>query len=273
MFRGINNSFGGIRGFLFLAKLGGVALWLSACEPSYYAYQQSPVDPPSSPACSGNLTTTTQNLRIMIMVDNSGSTRNTDPNHKYRVETMQNFIHDYGSKPNFSYSFGIFAQTALLYNDPNQNFIQNAPTPFGNYSDLTNALIIFISHYPAQGSTAYLAAFSAMKAAITKDVSLGNHWNYVIIFMSDGQPTDISGAGTDSIKTAVKGLQAAAQTNGGLLTISSVYFGPKAASAAIERLKVLAQEGKGQFIDTNKLGGSGLVLDDVISIPGSTCKE
>jgi hypothetical protein len=43
-------------------------------------------------ACTQVLQTTTENLRIIFMVDNSGSTLTTDPNRNYRDATIQAFL-------------------------------------------------------------------------------------------------------------------------------------------------------------------------------------
>src|SRR5271167_3498882 len=57
-------------------------------------------------SCTSVLQEAQGQVRILFMVDNSGSTSTTDPNHDYRAQTISTFLSQFGSKTNFSYSFG-----------------------------------------------------------------------------------------------------------------------------------------------------------------------
>lgn len=213
--------------------------------------------------------TTTQNLRILFMVDNSGSTIQTDPDHSYRTKTVQAFLRNYGSHTNLTYSFGYFSGTsAKEFDGSRQNFQSNATVPFGNASFLTSALNLYDTFYPG-GYTPYGAAFNSLKTIIQQDEATGTKQNYVVVFMSDGMPTDISGNVNSGIISMVQNLRTTVQANGtSLLTVSAVYFGPESDNEAIGNLRTLANEGQGQFVDTNQLN-SALQINDVITVPGS----
>jgi hypothetical protein len=203
----------------------------------------------------------------MFMVDNSGSTAVTDPNHNYRVKTVQNFISAYGSHTNLTYSFGYFNGTnAKEFNST--TFDSSFTTPFGDASFLSHALTLYESIAPS-GSTPYAAAFASLRAVVRHDEAAGTHMNYVVVFMSDGMPTDISGDQVAEIKRLVDNLRTSVEVNGtSLLTVSSVYFGPENDSTSIGNLTAMASEGSGQFVDTNSLT-SALKINDIISVPGS----
>ena len=220
-----------------------------------------------TPTCTAG--TTTENLRIMFMVDNSGSTATTDPNHDYRVKTVQQFIQNYGSHTNLTYSFGYFGGTSAKEFDDNTNrFVSTATVPFGNATSLSTALTDYEALSPS-GNTPYSAAFTSLQSVVSQDEALGITENYVVVFMSDGMPTDISGNVTTAIDGMVNNLRNQVQANGvSLLTVSTVYFGPESDSTSIGNLTNMAHVGNGQFVDTNQLS-SELQINDVITVPGS----
>ena len=244
-----------------------------------------PTPPPGSsptpaPDCTGTIEKTTQNLRIMFMVDNSGSTFDTDPDQFIRVQTIKNFIKKYGNKVNFTYSFGFFSSDTYIFNIEAQKFvnIQMKGIPrsvFGNSHDLSQALNIF-GRLDGSGDTNYAPALNAVKGMISQD-SLGkSSWNYVLIFMSDGQPSDISEPVAENLERKIEQLTKAAENNSRSITVSTVLFDPLANSqyfSSAENLKAIASSGKGQFFDTNFPPIGGLAIDDIISVPGKICPK
>ncbi len=223
------------------------------------------------PHCSTVLQESTQNLRISFMVDDSGSTVTTDPNHFYRVQTLETFLTKYGSKQNFTYSFGKFSGTTASIFDVNlKQFLQNPAAPFGIAANLTEALNIYKVTTPS-GNTPYNAAFNTLRTAILADVAAHpGQWNHAVVFMSDGKPTDISNPVVNNLTQIVENLLLAVKNAGSSATVSTVYFGPANDTDAINNLQVMATAGKGQFANTNVNGGA-LSIDDVIRIPGEVC--
>lgn len=279
-----------------LVVLGVACIAASGCDQSYFSpvpgganggntanLSANPTgNPPGSgPSCSTVLQSTTENLRIMFMVDNSGSTAITDPNQHYRVQTVQTFLTKYSSKTNFTYFFGWFAGTqAYLWDDPAATWDANTAAAFGNATALNDALTAYQQISPG-GSTPYNAAFTAIQDSIQADESAGNKWDYVVVFMSDGMPTDLGYTSSSSSDITaldneliglVKNLMTTAASNGSsLLTFSTVYFGPEgnADPGAIMHLQDMAKTGNGQFVDTNV--NSNLQIDDLITVPGTVC--
>jgi hypothetical protein len=206
----------------------------------------------------------------MFMVDNSGSTATTDPNHDYRVSTLQQFIQNYGTHTNLTYSFGYFSgTTAQEYDDVHSQFVSSPTVPFGNSSFLSAALNTYESFAPG-GSTPYNAAFNSVEHIVQLDEAAGSTQNYVLVFMSDGMPTDITGNVQTAITGMVNTLRTDVESNGtSLLSVSTVYFGPESDATSISNLTTMASVGNGQFVDTNLLSNQ-LQINDVITVPG-TC--
>jgi len=214
--------------------------------------------------------TTTRALRILVMVDNSGSTDKTDPSQAYRVQTLRTFLADYGSHANLSYGFGYFDDDAYLYDANGGRFTSgSASLPFGSAATIAAALDTYHASIPPAGNTGYGAAFGALRSAIAQDEASGQRSDYAVVFMSDGQPTDVSGNVPSAITNLVRGLRGVAETNGkSHLSVSAVYFGPATDATSISNLRGMAAEGAGQFVDTNHLSAGGLAIDDVVTIPG-----
>jgi len=210
------------------------------------------------------------------MIDSSGSTLNTDPNEKYRVQTIQTFIQNYGNLTNLNYNFAYFSGSASAWDAKTSAFVtlpSSPQIPFGTSSDLSKALTAYSAIPIGQKATTnYLSAFTSLQASITKVAVKNDGWNYVVVFMSDGQPKDLGSTPNvqlAAIKSNVDGLLSTVQSYGSLLTVSAVYFGDEADSTSIANLQGMASEGGGQFVDTNKT--TNVVISDIINVPVTTC--
>jgi hypothetical protein len=205
------------------------------------------------------------------MVDDSGSSLTTDPNHTYRVATVEAFIAKYGSKANFTYSYGKFSgSTATVWDIGTSQFMSNPPMPFGNAANLTSALNVYKNTTPA-GSTPYNAAFSKLKSLILADVSANpGIWEHAVVFMSDGVPTDINNPQLANVQTLVSSFVQDIKNAGSNAAVSAVYFGPATTTAAIDLMKAVATSGTGIFVNTNVT--TDLQIDDVIQVPGVICQ-
>jgi len=243
------------------------AFTISACGKAPAGFSVSGVTSGQGNGCTAG--STTKKLRILVMVDNSGSTASTDPDQYYRVETLRNFLAVHSASTNLSYGFGYFGDDAFLYDMNLGRFIEGSvSSPVGGHAGITGALDAYHALSPS-GNTGYTAAFDALRSAITRDESTGNVEDYAVVFMSDGQPTDITGNVTTGIANLVDALKSAAGANGrSHVAISSVYFGSASDSTSIGNLRGMANRGGGQFVDTNNLPPGGLSIDDVVTVPG-----
>ncbi len=231
-----------------------------------------------TPFCVDTLEETTAKLKIFFMLDVSGSTfgnDGTDPARTFRSGTIQSFIDRFASKPNLSYGLGLFSDSdkGFIYDSPSDTFKANVSNPFGGAAMLSSGLALFKRQtYDLQGRTDYRAAFSAMeRAIITDENAFPNIYDYVVVFMSDGKPNP---AETDAgLVDIVQDLAQAVKNRGSDVTVSSVYFGPRTDTEAIDNVKLVAREGKGQFVDTNTLGGADLSIADIVTIPTQSCSH
>ena len=222
------------------------------------------------PICS--LQNTSENLKILFMVDNSGSTNTTDPLKKYRDLVVQDFLNTYSSKTNFKYSFGYFHAAGYTYDtSPGANtFVNNPMSAWGPVGDLANALQSFL-RIGTSNHTYYQEAFKTIKANVASDPSPSG-WKYIVIFMSDGQPTDLAaeadGTSQSSITALVKDLLTVKPIE--FLTVSSVFFGSPTDAHSIQNLSKMASVGGGDFVDTNLT--QNIVISDLVAIPGQNCQ-
>ena len=232
--------------------------------------------PPPTPSCILTNNPNYENLKIIFMVDNSDSTVTTDPNKYYRDTVISNFLTQYGSQKNLEYSFGYFAPTAYAWDAStgvdafvlsNYSSRQGPLQPFGVATDLSSALMGFIP-LPTAGGTAYQAAFNSINQTIVPDLKANNPWNYAVVFMSDGMPTDLgkSTQQVGAITALVQNLLNEVQASGTQITVSSVYFGPESSPQPITNLTAMASVGGGQFVDTNV--NPDLEISDIVNIPG-----
>ncbi len=127
---------------------------------------------------------------------------------------------------------------------------------------------------PGINGTNYSTAFDALQADIVGDSHRDSQQKYVVVFMSDGEPSDMgSESEIDSnITQEVKSLQTnVSRSTGGNVIVSSVYFGDKSlrkgdsAYKAAYHLQVMAAQGGGQFVDTTKLNAE-LQIEDLIKV-------
>jgi hypothetical protein len=270
--------------FALVALVGGFGF--SACNNTAFTATApgagiqpliEPINPPPSggvgntnpPGCT--IGTATKPIRVMFMVDNSGSTNTTDPKQAIRVQTLQKFLTDYGANTNLSYNFAYFAgTTAKAFNMVTNMFVTGTTAnAVGNSSQLATALQNYEA-VAANGSTPYKAAFDSLTGTIAADETAGNKQDYAVVFLSDGQPTDITGIA--NLKGLVDNVKSASMVNGSAVTVNTIYFGDDTDQTSKDNLLAMSTEGAGQFVDTNKLTAGGLVINNVINVPGTNCK-
>ncbi len=266
--------------------------------------QGSPTDPPITtgggtgnpgPPCTTVNNNYTQNIRIVFMVDDSGSTfgrSGTDPKYIYRGASVNNFLSQYGSKPNFTYAYGEFddQNDSTFFNILSGKLdLSVTSNVFGNAANMKTALSVYEDpNTDHGGQTYYDAAFNRMTSVINADpvVSGGFGSAYAVLFMSDGAPsmdnnTTLDHAGLNALVT---GMINAASAKGKIVKLNTIYFGPETgivdstpnppvtADQAIGNLQYMAQVGGGNFLDTNKITpGSTFDIPSVIQLPGQDC--
>lgn len=236
--------------------------------------------------------TITENIRLIFMIDNSGSTADTDPNYSARVSTIQTFLKTYQNKANFTYAFGIFGSYiggnaysgrigvgAGFYDMAGLLDISYFANTFGSAAALPTILNNF-ENRSTDGGTLYTSAFTALQTLISQDER--NHrgvYKYVVIFMSDGEPTDwcldstCSNVTFDTVDNGVTALvdklKASVIAGGSSFALSTVYFDATASydDSAAYFLSDMANHGGGTFIDAHQ-SGQNFTIDDLLVDPG-----
>src|SRR5665213_2237055 len=114
-------------------------------------------------------------------------------------------------------------------------------------------------------NTPYMAALNTATMDIANDPDLHStsHPQYIVVFMSDGQP-DGAGDTPDAITAQVKTL---VNLLPGKITFNTVYYGNGDAMAA-GILQGMAQNGNGNFLNTS-LNPTGLdfKISDLVNVP------
>lgn len=194
--------------------------------------------------CAGTPSTYENYTKVMFVVDKSGSNSTTDTN-KYRVNTISSFYQKHQENAFVQWGLVVFnGNTSEAYinsGSPQQ------PTFSADVGTVTTA-ITKIGTAADAGATPYKSALAMARSGINYDLTMnpGQASTYVVVFLSDGQPTDY---GAPADETAIMS-DVDSLVKMGRVTLSTVYYGP-ADAVASGRLSKMAQAGAGRFLDTN----------------------
>jgi len=134
---------------------------------------------------------------------------------------------------------------------------------FGGAAAMQSAINTFVG-MTDMDNTPYMAALSTAYTTIQNDPDLhaGTDPQYIVVFMSDGQPTDSTS--TSAITSAVSSL---VNLLPGKITFNTVYYGNNDAMAA-GLIQSMAQTGGGNFLNTatNPMG-LDFSISDLIVVP------
>lgn len=222
--------------------------------------------PPGS-SCSGNLGTTVELTKMLFVIDMSGSNQSaagcaisatcTDPGKKMRGGSIQTFFNQYGPKTNFQWGFDVFQGTTAT------GLINNGAS-FGNAAEMQSAINTFMG-MTDQDNTPYMAALTMAEQAIANDPDLNgpNNPQYLVVFMSDGQP-DGTNDTTANILSEIDQIIALAPSK---ITFNGVYYG-QGDPVAAGLIQSMATEGHGNFLNTYaNPNGLDFQINDIIKVP------
>jgi len=240
---------------------------VTSCAPNKVGFSGGIPDSPSSPSssllgCTTNLGNTKIKTKMLFIVDMSESNQITpgcslgagcsDPNKRMRSGSIEKFFRDYGNYTNFSWGFVGFqgeSSTSLIRGFSDREDMATAINTFKRTSDW--------------GQTPYLAALDRAKEIISNDSDLHTteQIQYLILFMSDGEPSDST---AEQLVDEVKSISALAKKK---ITFNTVYYGPGTAPEA-NLLSDLAKTGGGHFLNTNtNPTGLDFAIKDILEIP------
>jgi hypothetical protein len=212
------------------------------------------------PNCRNQLNTLTTPIKPVFIVDVSGSnftngaTPGSDPKRIVRGDSIERFFNTFKAKPNFGWSFSTFAGS-----------IANVLLQMGNATSMSNAIATFRAMSDA-GNTPYIAAMDAAKSNIMSDAARTADTRYMVVFLSDGLPNPAVSDATLSAK-----VQEVIGVVPGKVSFNTIYYGNQD-QVASDRLKMMAQVGGGNFLDTNaNPTGSNFLITDFVVIPSVVC--
>ncbi len=199
--------------------------------------------------------------RIVFMVDDSGSTlgrRNDpgdDPSFERRIAAVSDIISEYDHIP-ILYAFGKFgAGRARFYNLCSKCL--GGRRFFGSALEAKAALNEYVESKHLGGDTPYLPTLFAIENLIELDPSP----TYAVVFISDGEPTDVESNSELDLEydlAHLVRLTLGAAPNRGHVDFNTIYFGPLPGSQddhwfqaedSVTRLQAMASAGHGQFYE------------------------
>lgn len=207
-------------------------------------------------------------VKVLFVVDGSGSNFGaagsvaTDPEKKWRTQTLRQFFTRYVEKKNFHFGMTLFKGTSSrsLIN------VQGEPGFSNERAVVSEGFRSFLSINDG-GNTPYKAALKMARNIIAADLQDKNseQATYAVVMVSDGRATDYKNA-HDVIPdaSAIKDLAP------DRITLNSIYYSSKKLDArAPQYLKSIAQIGEGAFIVANS--NESLKLDDVVRFAPVSC--
>jgi Mg-chelatase subunit ChlD len=207
------------------------------------------------PNCRSVLENIQTDVKIIYVVDVSGSNDDTDPNQVIRAGSISRFYNSYATRPNFKWNAISFADSSAkvrLAEGDGQKFSDFLAWFEGNKDD---------------GLTPYVAALDETTTLINADPTPTALGKFVVVFLSDGKPDPA--VEDDVLKSEISELIA---TLPGKVSFNTVYYGPENSDAS-DRLKMMATAGGGNFLDTNKnSSGSLFSISDLVVVPGEVCE-
>lgn len=208
-----------------------------------------PAPPPKSTVdlrgtfCTEDPQTVKYPVKVWFAIDDTGSMQQNDPNmNRYEAaKALAIALQDTSAEPAMYFGGITFADNG---NGPVVELLNPAPPHFTNQSATFVAAINAVEN-PGNGGTPYLAplntTFADIQEDITEDPVAARRTRYVVIFLSDGQPTD--GSSPDQDNAAVDQIMTL-RSQAGDVTVNTVLLGGNAPPSL---LMGMAQHGNGIF--------------------------
>lgn len=206
--------------------------------------------------CTPDPASQSTETRILFVIDKSGSNDTTDPAGERRYGAINNFFSKYDE--NDKIKWGLIEFQNDLASSAFENPYFRAAAEFAPAISSSQAK-------DDSGSTPYRAAIAQISDAI-QDELLGSSssikFNFEIVFLSDGMPTDY-GQPVDEAKV-VSDVQKLVELSVGNVHLSTVYYNlsSTADSSSANRLNNMAVKGFGQYQDAS--AGQELNFDELI---------
>lgn len=250
--------------YLKLAAAILVAMLLTACGEVKVTPMPSIQLPPvikksESVFCTAEPGSQSTETRILFVVDKSGSnvSQKTDPTGTRRYGAINNFFNKYADNNKIKWAMIEFQKESA-----NSLFLN----PFFREAAQFGSVIASSQAKTDEGYTPYRAAITEIGNAIRDELLNSDNtikYNFEIIFLSDGVPTDYGDQFIDDGKI-MEDVQNLIEISVGFVHFSTVYYNlsSTADEEAARRLENMAQVGQGRFQDASN--GEDLDFDELI---------
>jgi hypothetical protein len=190
-------------------------------------------------------------VKVWFIIDDSGSMQQSDPNQKRfsEAKAVATRLAEPGRMFWGAETFAGNTDGAKRVTQPAR--FTDSPTTFSSNIDaVANA---------GSGGTPYLAAlnfaYGELSDEVRKDPALARRTRFVVIFLSDGVPTDSE---QPQILEALATMMSLRRDVGGI-TLNTVFLGGAGGSAATTILEAMARSGEGTF--KSFVNGDALTFD------------
>ena len=228
-------------------------------------------------------------LRVIFVVDDSGSTKTSDAGASVRGSSAIAFLNQNLTSTNLTYSYVYFAAS-----EGSWDFAKSAFTPSGTakapisaqptqaFSAATDALGA-VNNFVSNSSngtivnptgTNYQAALKYVQNLVSSDQAANSGFSYAVVFMSDGQP-NTGDTSSSALQADVKALVNTA--GAGRLTVSTLYFNVANSNDPVEAgiMQDMATAGTGQYVNavTNSTTlNLSSMIQNIIMVPSVACQ-
>lgn len=278
-----------INRFGMAAAVFGILMGFQNCSKVKVGFEADPAsngvktngDPNPNTCNEEELQTITTPIRLLMIVDMSGSNApdpmsnlpGTDPGKTMRLGSIQQFYADYGAKTNFDWGLIGFQNTSAFafINSGSQ-----ASPAFSNSSSVVTAAINEFGAKQDKEATPYEKAITMARSLISGDTAASNDTKYIVVFLSDGMPTDyekdrfnvLTANGRNNLLSDITSL---VNLKPNRVSFSTVYYGENNVNAA-SIMQDMASTGGGQFLDVNANPAvKDFLINSVVTVPGGHC--
>lgn len=232
----------------FLFTFCIIAVFISACSD----VRLQPIPPgkiniqSSGEFCTQSPDAIKRYTKLMFVMDKSGSNQTTDPGANKRAGSLERFYNDNKDKDYLRWgmiSFRDPGTKAEIGGEQDPIFVGEDPADEQTVREAIDSL-----RRGDNGGTPYGAALALTQKAIETDLRAypDEDNTYMVFFVSDGEPTD--GARDEaSLRALVRNIT---QLSPGKVFLSTGYYDAgNANGTAISRLRAMAEEGNGKFVN------------------------
>ncbi len=180
-------------------------------------------------------------LKIMFVVDISGSNGATDKNGSKRADNIDRFVDDLSLQDQKHYQYGII----LFNNEPRALIHDSGDKTKATFTKDSNEVKLAtnkIRANPFRGGTQYGLALMMTKSAIENDMLKfpDERSKYIVFLISDGRPND--GDNKSTVSSLVN------TVGGSEIYLSTAFYG-NGGAGAIKILEDMAKVGGGNFVN------------------------